>query len=255
MKWAVWFSVGCVTALGALGGCGSGGGEGATGGSGAAGKPGGSGGAGGGAAPADASGDATVAGLVYLYDFSYSAQIAAAAVSNTADTDKNDLGVYTNVADGGVRASTSWDGAVGSPGSSGLGSLEIQLPTVAYGQFVDYQFNLSTITDMGRRTLSLWLRLDSGFDPAGQPGSVLLYAKSGDNWDWGQAATAPLDPAQAGQWVQFTYAMNDPGSGSTPAFDPGYVKAVGIRISTGTGTGAAAPPTPAVFHLDSIGYQ
>lgn len=254
MKRVVWLGFGCVTALaGALGAAGCSSDTNASAAmSGSGGAGGTTGGAGGTGLTADGSGDAASSGLVMLYDFAYPSQISAAAVSNPSDTNKNDLGVYTNGADGGARASTSWDSKVGSPDA---GSLEIQLPTVAYGQFVDYQFVLPAVTDMGRRTLSIWLRLDSGFNPAGQPGSVLLYAKSGDNWDWGQAAPAVLDPAQAGQWVSYTYAMSDPGSGSTPAFDPGYVRAVGVHIDTGAGTGATAPPTPAVFHLDSIGYQ
>ena len=84
----------------------------------------------------------------------------------------------------------SWDGQVGSPAA---GSLQIHMPCNAYGQFVDYQFVLPVISDMGGRTVSVMLRLDSGFSPdPAAPGYVLLYAKSGDNWDWGQAAAAPI---------------------------------------------------------------
>ena len=108
---------------------------------------------------------------------------------------------------------------------------------------------------MGHRTLSVLLRLDSGFSPAAAPGNVLIYAKSGDNWDWGQAAAQTIDPASAGQWVRYSFAMSAPAVGSTPAFDPGYIKSVGVQINTGAGTGAATPPTAAEFHLDSIGYE
>ena len=75
------------------------------------------------------------------------------------------------------------------------------MPCDAYGQFVDYQLVLPIITDMGGKTLSLSIRLDSGFSPAGAPGRVLLYAKSGDNWDWGQAQRPPSTPTSIGQWV------------------------------------------------------
>jgi hypothetical protein len=130
------------------------------------------------------------------------------------------------------------------------------MPCTAYGQFVDYQFILPIITDLGGKTLSLMLRLDSGFSPdAAAEGSVLLYAKSGDNWDWGQAAAVPIAPTSAGQWIQVTFPMAAPSRSSSSNFDPGYVKSVGLQINTGSANGVTALPTPATFHLDSIGYQ
>jgi hypothetical protein len=212
------------------------------------------GGAGGTTGAAGAPTDGSIAGG-YFFTFSGAGDVAAAAISNPSDADKNDLSVFA-AADGGPRAITSLDSTTGDPAA---GSMELQLPCNAYGQFVDYQFILPVITDLGKKTLSVMIRLDSGFSPdPSAPGNVYLYAKSGDNWDWGQGGAQPIVPTSSGsvgQWIQYTFPMASPASGSTAMFDPGYVKAVGIHLTTGAGTGASGPPTPAVFHIDSLGYE
>lgn len=239
--------------LAAAGGCG--GGTAGTGGAGgAAGQIGAAGalGAGGKSAGDGATSDAA-SPFVYLYSFDTIAQLSAATVANSADSNAADIGVHPSGADGGGLAVVSWDGQAGAPAP---GSLQIQMPCNAYGQFVDYQFVLPIITDMGGKTLSLMLRLDSGFSPdAAAQGYVLLYAKSGDNWDWGQTAAVPIAPTSAGQWIQYTFPMAAPSRASSSNFDPGYVKSVGLQINTGSGSGVTSLPTPATFHLDSIGYQ
>jgi hypothetical protein len=239
--------------LAAAGGCGGGaaspGGVG-----GAAGQIGAAGatGAGGNPAADGAAPDAPPA-FVTLYDFATIAQLSAASVANSVDTNTSDLGVHASGVDGGGLAGITWDGQAGSPTP---GSLQIQMPCDAYGQFVDYQFVLPIVTDMGGKTLSLMLRLDSGFSPsAAAEGYVLLYAKSGDNWDWGQAAAAPIAPTSVGQWIRYTFAMSAPAASSSQSFDPGYVKSVGLQINTGSANGVTDLPTPATFHLDTIGYQ
>ena len=241
----------------AAGGNATAGAGGAAGMGGAGGVPGDAGGGSTGAAGAPPANDASISGG-YFFTFATAADVAAAAISNPSDTDKNDLSVFA-AADGGPRAITSLDTTTGDPAP---GSMELQLPCNAYGQFVDYQFILPVITDLGEKTLSVMIRLDSGFSPdPSAPGSVYLYAKSGDNWDWAQGSaqsivpTPPTSPTSPGQWIKYTFPMASPASGSTAMFDPGYVKAVGIHLTTGAGTGASGPPTPAVFHIDSVGYQ
>jgi hypothetical protein len=250
------FTLAAGLALGGLaGGCGgSGAGPGGTGGAAGNGAAGTSamGGAGGKAAPDAATTDAA-APFVSVFDFAVIAQAAVATVANGGDTNPGDLGVHASGADGGGLATIGWDGQAGSPEP---GSLQIHLPCNAYGQFVDYQFVLPIITDMGGKTLSLMLRLDGGFSPeVAAEGYVLLYAKSGDNWDWGQTAAVPIAPTSAGQWIQYTFPMAAPSRASSSNFDPGYVKSVGLQINTGSANGVTSLPTPATFHLDSIGYQ
>jgi hypothetical protein len=196
----------------------------------------------------DAATDAA-APFVALFDFGTFAQLAAVTVANSGDTNAGDLGVHPSAGDGGGLAAVGWDAQAGAPDA---GSVQIQIPCNAYGQFVDYQFILPIISDLGGKTVSLMLRLDSGFSPDGY---VLLYAKSGDNWDWGQAAASAIAATSVGQWVKYSFPMSALGAGTSANFDPGYVKSVGLQINTGSGTGATAPPTPAVFHLDTIGYQ
>ena len=250
-------ATGCGSSAANPGGTGGSAGQSAAGGSfgqgGNAGQSGNAGDGGSGAAPNDASGEAAVSPFVPLFTFNTLAGISAAQVANTADSNAADLGVHASGVDGGGLATVKWDQTLGSPD---VGSLEIQMPCNAYGQFVDYQFALPIITDMGGKTLSLMLRLDSGFSPdAAAPGYVLLYAKSGDNWDWGQTAPVHIAPASAGQWIRYTFPMSTLAQGTSPSFDPGYVKSVGIQINTGGGSGVTDLPTPAVFHVDTIGYQ
>jgi hypothetical protein len=221
----------------------------ATGGSGGTATGGAAGGSSGAAgSKADAAAIDGAAPTSYFFTFTTAADVSAAAISNPSDTSKGDLSVFA-ASDGGPRATTGFDMTVGSPAA---GSLEIDLPCNGYNQFVDYQFILPVITDLGRKTVSVMIRLDSGFSPTG---FVYLYAKSGDNWDWGQSSAQAIAPSSAGGWVSYTFPMASVGSGSTPAFDPGYVKAIGVHIDTGAGSGATGLPTPAVLHLDSVGYQ
>ncbi len=221
----------------------------ATGGGGGASTGGAAGGASGAAGTkADAAATDGAAPTSYFFTFTTAADVSAAAISNPSDTNKGDLSVFA-ASDGGPRATTGFDMTVGSPTA---GSLEIDLPCDGYNQFVDYQFILPVITDVGRKTVSVMIRLDSGFSPSG---FVYLYAKSGDNWDWGQSNSQAIAPSSAGQWVSYTFPMASLGAGSTPAFDPGYVKAIGVHIDTGGGTGATGLPTHAVLHLDSVGYR
>jgi hypothetical protein len=245
-------SGGDASATGGNATAGAGGAAGAAGGStGAAGGSTGAAGGSTGAAGAHAATDASIMGR-YFFTFSGAGDVAAAAVSNPTDTDKNDLSVFA-ATDGGPRAITSLDMTTGDPAA---GSMELQLPCNAYGQFVDYQFILPVISDLGGKTLTVMIRLDSGFSSdATAPGNVYLYAKTGDNWDWGQGSAQAIAPGSVGQWIQYTFPMASPASGSTAMFDPGYVKAVGIHLATGAGAGASGPPAPAVFHIDSLGYE
>jgi hypothetical protein len=244
--------------LAVAGGCGGGAaGPGGTGGAagqiGAAGAPGVGGSAAGDGAASDGAATDAARPFVTLYSFATITQASAATVANSADTNVADIGVHPSGVDGGGLATLGWDAQVGSPDP---GSLQIQMPCNAYGQFVDYQFILPVITDMGGKTLSLMLRLDSGFSPdAAAQGYVLLYAKSGDNWDWGQGAAVAIAPTSAGQWIKYSFPMAAPAGASSSNFDPGYVKSVGLQINTGSANGVTALPTPASFHVDSIGYQ
>ena len=187
-------------------------------------------------------------GFTFIYSFDTDTDIQSAQPADATDTDPNDLGV-----NGSPKAAASFDATVGNPDP---GSLKVELPCTAYNQFVDYQFIFPINQDLGDKTLSVMLMLDEGFTPdPNAPGGIILYAKSGDNWDWGQASWANIGPDMVGKWTEFTFPMSDPGTGSTAQFDPAVLRSIGIKLDTGTGTGTTLLPTPAVFHIDSIGYR
>jgi hypothetical protein len=168
-----------------------------------------------------------------------------------AGSDPNDLSVGV---DGGARALLSFDAAVGDPNP---GSLKIEIPTTAYEQYVDYQLLLSpALQDYSGRTLTLKIRLDEGFSPdPSAPGGIIFYAKSGANYDWGQAAWMNIPPA-SGTWVEVLFDVDNPDpDSSTAGFQPTQLQSIGFKIHTGSGLNATSQPTPAVFHLDSIGYR
>jgi hypothetical protein len=68
------------------------------------------------------------------------------------------------------------------------------------------------------------------------------------------------DPINAtGRWLKYTFNLSAAESGATNVapFDPSQIMSIGIKLDTGTPTTTPlpAPPTPATFHVDSIGYQ
>jgi hypothetical protein len=173
------------------------------------------------------------------------AELERVKPANPAGTDPSDLTVHGN-----PKATLRFDGAIGYPER---GSLEVHVPCTAYGQYVDYLIALPGPTDLRKKVLSVRIRLDDGFSPElSAPGGVVLYAKSGDNWDWGQAAWVNVSIDETGIWKEYTFELDKPAAGSSGSFDPARVQAVGIKFDTGSGEGAAERPSPAVFHVDTI---
>jgi hypothetical protein len=197
----------------------------------------------------------TVPMPTYLFTFTDASEVALALPANTTPP-ANDL----------TQSSVfSWDGQNGAPDPvAHAGSLRIDAPFSAYtqpDQSVDFQFMLrSAPVDLTGKTLFVYLKLDSGFSPdPSAPGGLIFYAKSGMNWDWGQAPWLNLDPTVVGQWRKYVFNLSTAESGATniAPFDPSQVMSIGIKLDTGspTITPLPAPPAPAVFHIDSIGYQ
>jgi hypothetical protein len=203
---------------------------------------GGAGGAGGAVAPP-----------VFLYTFTDLMDVNAAEAANTTPP-ANDLTPTTTF---------SLDSTDGAPEPTvNAGSLKIEAPFSAFttpDQAVDFQFKLvGAPLDLTGKTLFLYLKLDSGFvsDP-NAPGGFIFYAKSGPNWDWGQAPWQNLDPTRVNKWYKYIFklASAQPATGGVP-FDPSQVMSIGLKIDTGSPTSTpTADPGAAVFHLDTIGYQ
>jgi len=235
---------------------GTGGTAGSAGSSGSGGSSGGSTG-GTGATGGSGTGGSSGAGTVtLLLAFDAESDVAKLGVgappAGDAGGDPNDLSVGT---DSGAQAALSFDAAEGDPAP---GSLRLEMPTTAYEQYVDYQLVLSPgLQDFSGRILTLKIRLDEGFSPdPSAPGGIIFYAKSGAAYDWGQAAWANILPESQGTWVEVVFDTNNPDTdASTAGFDATRLQSIGFKIHTGSGLNATLQPTPAVFHLDSIGYR
>jgi hypothetical protein len=216
------------------------------------GKAGVTGGAASGGAPTGGTGTGgTPRPLVLLYTFDSANDCAAWSYANNSPAPAYDIS----------RLSTlDCDGTTGQPDSP---SLRVVAPFNAYlqpdDQRVDIQFLLpGAPVDLTGRVISVWIKLDSGFvgPDSSSPGGIVLYAKSGPNWDWGQAPWCNLiNPRDVGRWVQYSFDLSAPDPGSKPEFDPSQIQSIGISIDTGAPTAPLVSPSTGTFHVDSIGYQ
>lgn len=209
---------------------------------------GGAGGSGGAAGepPADGTDRSPVAGTV-LFAFDRPSDISAAQPSSQP----NNLNPQTTLV---------WDGEQGDPDN---GSLRIEAPFSAYNQQIDIQFPLPALTDLTGKVVYVRIKLADGFnrDPSA-PGGMIFYAQSGDDYAWGQAEWTNIEQSNRGKWREYAFEMRFPWrevtsggvSGSALGFDAARVRLLGIILHTGGGGSSTLLPTPAVFHVDSVGY-
>ncbi len=158
-----------------------------------------------------------------------------------------------------AESTITCDSSVGQPESP---SLKVVAPFSAYrapDQRIDLQFPVPVVPlDLTGRVISVDLKLDSGFvGPApSSPGGVVLYARSGSAYDWGQASWRNLiNPTDVGLWRKYRFDLSQPDPGSAPEFDPSQIQSIGIMIDTGNSPDPLVPPSTGTFHIDSIGYQ
>lgn len=181
---------------------------------------------------------------VILFDFAD--DIAGFDVADPAQTEGE--------LDLSALAELTWDGDEGQPEA---GSLRIEAPFGAYEEFVDYQHIFDEPRDLSGLTLFLSLKLASGFSPDhSAPGGIILYAKSGEEWLWGQAPWANVGEDAVDRWVEHRFYLDFPDTESSiEGFDPSAIRAIGFKIHTGGGVDASGPPASAVFFVDTIGYR
>jgi len=186
---------------------------------------------------------------ILLFAFNEPADVAAAKPSASTQA-----GILN------ARASLSWDGEQGDPDN---GSLRIDVPFDAYNQSIDLQFPLASPSDLSGKVAYLRIKLDSGFNPdRSAPGGMIFYAQSGDDYAWGQAEWTNVLQSTQGKWREYSLEMSFPWrevsatgvQGSALSFDPARVRLLGLILHTGGGGSSPTAPTPALFHLDSIGY-
>jgi hypothetical protein len=161
-------------------------------------------------------------------------------------------------ADGGAaavlsdKAKISWDGTDGSPDK---GSMKLEIPFSAYDQQADFlvTFDDANLKDFSKDVLYLQAKLDSGFSPdVSAPGGLVFYVQTTTGFAYGQSPWRNV--TGVGTWSEYTFDLSL-AMQTKPGWDPTKVKAIGIRLDTGSGVGAVMPPTAAVFHIDTIGHR
>ena len=156
-----------------------------------------------------------------------------------------------------TSSTTTWDGTDGIslPQDSPQGSLKVEIPFTDYGQGATFEFHFDTPQDFSGTTLTIFAKLDSGFTPdPSSPGGIIFFAKSGTDWIWGERDWANMSATDMGDWLEFKWPVDQPGTGSVDGFDPSEIQGIGFKFDTGSGLNASSTPTAAVFHVDSIGY-
>jgi hypothetical protein len=210
--------------------------------------------------------DATVSGDTVLFDFNTGVQGLAFNTFNIVDggdsVDIDDAGVELNLSN---LSPFSVDPDVGNPEA---GSIKVTIPFSAYNQFADFIIAPpNPPLDLSHKQLFIKYRLDSGFSPsASAPGGVIFYVQSA-GFHYAQLAFAnviPLTGTDPGPWTELkfnldtpdiSYIMPPPDPPVPPGYDPTAIIQIGIKFHTGGGVNATMPPTPAVFHIDTIGYR
>jgi hypothetical protein len=172
----------------------------------------------------------------------------------------------------------TWDSDGGTDplpptGGPANGMMTISVPFSAYNQKADFHIVPvpPAAMDLSASTILMWVKLDPGpdggpsFSPSpSAPGGVVIYIKAGANFVYGQVAYKNVNIMDH-DWVLYTFDVkNKVDLASSPAWvdagDPTNVVEIGFYIHTGGGGAPPdggpspyAPPTPATFHVDSIG--
>ncbi len=250
LKHTCFLGIGCLALASALGACSSGSNAEDTG------PVTGTGGTGtGGGGPTAGNGGGAVSEPTVLYAFTNADDCIAWTPGNPSPAPAYDITPGSTI---------ECDETTGQPSSPSLKIVapftEYTYKTLGNDQRVDIQFPAGATPplDLTGKVLSVYIKLDSGFvgPDSGSPGGVVLYAKSGSAYDWGQAPWHNLiNPDNAGKWIKYSFDMNKPDPGSKPEFDPSQIVSIGIMIDTGNPNAPAVPPSTGTFHLDTIQYQ
>lgn len=152
------------------------------------------------------------------------------------------------------------------------GMMSVTIPFSAYNQKADFHVTMlpTAAMNLSSSTLLVWVKLDAApdggvpFSPsASAPGGFVIYIKTGNAFVYGQAAYKNIN-ATSHDWALYTFDVkNKVDLPSSPnwadAGDPTAVVEIGFYIHTGGGgstDGGPSPypnPSPATFHIDSIG--
>jgi len=181
---------------------------------------------------------------------------AQAAFAFTFDKNVEGFGLNTfnpstggNLADGdgGTKPTLSWDGTVGSTGSTPTGSLKLDVTFTDYNQFVLISSGTKPLINATGKTATVWVMVDAVDGGREFGGGVQLEANSGASYNG--SATGTYTTLSPGAWKAVTLPLTASGS-----FDPAQIIQFSVNFTTGSRPegGAFSGPTHAVFHIDTL---
>jgi hypothetical protein len=202
--------------------------------------------------------------------------------------DPNQTAADPNAADGvdplnlSQQATLAWEGSGGTaplaPSQGPVdGVMTVTIPFNAYNQRAVFHVIPvpAAAMDLSHSVLTLWVKLDPladggvPFSPSpSAPGGIVIYIKTGFKFVFGTVGYLNIDSTKHG-WVPFSFDVQNSLNlaQSAPnwidAGDPTNVVEIGFYFHTGgggipSGADAASPhanPSPATFHIDSIGIS
>ena len=135
-----------------------------------------------------------------------------------------------------------------SSGEPDDGSLILTVPFTDDGDDVSIAVEFPVGVDLRGKTFAARVRVDDGLGEPTSPGGVQIYAKTGDDYAWGDAGWAEIGQSSNYQIVTFDTdeLVTDEG------FDASEVREIGVHFYSGERNGQSAPT---VIHIDSIGWD
>jgi hypothetical protein len=144
---------------------------------------------------------------------------------------------WTWYPDTGGQATLGWNDTIGNPSPGSLEADVTPMPTdagVIGGAIVAY--NLSSPTDLSRRTIAAWVRLESGAPP-----HLKTMVQTGAQYSWADNGTIYLTP---NTWTCVSLDVSTPSS-FQQQYDPTQVIRIGFEMLS---------TTPFVMAIDDVRY-
>jgi hypothetical protein len=150
-------------------------------------------------------------------------------------------------ADGGAKATLSWDSSVGSPSTTPNGSLKIDATFSDYSQFAQAAVTLSPTANATGREVSVYVMLDAEDGGATWPGNVQVSASSGATYNGYTQIIKSV--TTAGQWMQVQLPLT-----ASSSFDPTQVIQLAVEFTTYSRPegGSFGAPQHRTFHIDTV---
>jgi hypothetical protein len=141
--------------------------------------------------------------------------------------------------------------------------MKVQIPFTGYNQQSLLQWIFPTPQDFSNKIVFVRVELDSGFNVnPSAPGGFVLAVKTG-NYVYGSIPymNLPVPAPTTPSFMEFDLDLHAAPANANAGFDATQVVAIELHFDTGGGPqtdGAASTtmlPTPATFHVATIGVQ